>query len=623
VAVRGRREARAPLDRAGGLGTPAPVAARRIKRARLLATSAVACALAAVGVGAWAWRVQTRVQGDRPLVHFQIPVAAPSDPFRFAVSPDGRRLAYVMAGEDGKDRLWLRPLDALAAQAIPGTEYATTPFWSPDGRHVAFASSGRLKRTDLDGGEPQPICDLPPGMAGGTWSRDGVIVFGTFPGHLYRVAATGGTPVPLLARHGGRSGGSTIRLRPHFLPDGKRFVFVDLSRDEPSPGIWLGSLDEAEPPRRLLDVPSAAAYAPEGHLLFARAGTLFARPFDVQKAAFTGESFPVVDGVGQDVNLGIAAFSVSQTGVLAYRPPSPAREQLVWFDRAGARLGTLGEPGRHSNFDLAADGTKVAVSIPDPRTGLGALWTIDVTRGVTTLVASSERESFEDPVWAPDGTRIAATTRRARPAIVAKPVRGGEVALLFEAENAVGIVEDWSADGRHLALLLVQDRNPVQRGGLLSLEEKGQPQLLEPELGATDELRFSPDGRWLAFAASPGGRWEIFVTTVPPRGERWQISTAGGMQPRWSRDGKELFYLAPDGTLMAVEVKTTAAKAPGAKLEAGMPRPLFATGLQPRTGYDQYAVAPDGRRFLLNVPIPTPTQPPIGVIVNWSAAFKR
>ncbi len=446
----------------------------------------------------------------------------------------------------------------------------------------------------------------------GDWSADGIILFGVHGGDLFRVAAAGGTPTRILPPP---AHGAPIRLRPRFLPDGKRFTYVDMSRGEARPGLYLASLDGGAP--RLL-VPggvSGAAYAPEGYLLYGRAGALFGRPFDPARATFVGEERPLVQGVAVGARFGMGAFSVSNTGVLATRPSTFPIEQLVWVDRQGRRLGTLGTPGRHLNFDLSPDGKRVVVSIPDPKTRLAALWLIEDGTGRTTLLAGSDDESYGDPIWSPDGRRIAYASEWRRRAILARSVHGEDETVLYETREGHPFLEDWSRDGTKIAFGFYPDNRTTPHGMILSLE--GKAPIPFGETRTLDELHFSPDGAWVAYGASRDDRWEVFVTRAARPGEAWQISTRGGVQPRFSPDGKELYFLEPDGTLVAVEI----ARGADAEARPGVPRPLFATGLRPAPNHDQYAVAADGKRFLLNVPIDAMDLPPVDVAVSWAAGL--
>jgi len=552
---------------------------------------------------------------------FEIQTPPTSNPTSFALSPDGRQLAFVATAE-GAPRLWVRPLDQVTTQTLGGTEGASYPFWAPDGRAIGFFAGGKLKRIDLAGGTPQVLADAP-SERGGTWNRDGVIVFAPAAfSPLMRVAATGGTPVAVTRLVAGEGS----HRWPQFLPDGRRFLFSMGFGRSATHGVYVGALAGGEP-TRVLEAETAAQYAPPGALLLVRQGVLVALGFDETRGVVSGEPIPVAQAVGSDLGVARGTFSVSATGVLAHRAGGAELRQLVWVDRAGTVRGTVGPPDENAlgNPELAPDGRRVAVQRSVQ--GNVDVWLIEVGRGVPsrfTFDASADGE----PLWSPDGRRVGfRSTRSAAMDLFEKPASGAadEQSLLVTAEPKTPLA--FSPDGR---LLLYVNQDPKTGADLWALpvgESKGDRKPFPVVQTAFDEAagQFSPDGRWLAYQSNESGPVEVYVRPFPGPGGKSQVSMAGGNQPRWRPDGKELFYVAPDGRLMAVSIGVGADKQ---TLETGAPVPLFATRLASGSGITgvvtkpQYAVAPDGR-FLMNVAVEEATGSPITVVLNWDAELKK
>jgi Tol biopolymer transport system component len=552
------------------------------------------------------------------ILHFrQIPVEAPetrlevstpptSDPAALALSPDGRRLVFVASAE-GQARLWLRPLDQVTAQPLAGTEGATYPFWSPDSRSIGFFADTKLKRIDIAGGAPQVLASAPIAL-GGAWNRDGVIVFApNLYSPLYRVPASGGEPIAITRLDPPRQ---LAHAFPQFLPDGRHLLFTARLGGSDQ-GIYLASLDSAET-RRLIATESPAVYAPPGHLLFIRQGSLFAQGFDVTRGELAGDPVPVADSVTH-------GFSVSETGVLAYRTGGPNRRRLAWFDRSGKEIGALGAADENdlSMPELSPDGRRVAVTRSVQ--GNTNVWLTDAARGVLSRFTYAGIDAFA--IWSPDGSRIVfASNRKGSYDLYQKPSNGaGNDELLLESSRNK-LPSDWSPDGRFLlyslgspktaemwVLPLFGERKPFPYGNTSFNAAYGQ---------------FSPDGRWVAYMSDESGRLEVYVQPFPGPGGKWQISTGGGIDPRWRHDGKELFYIAPDGKLMAAPIQSA-----GQTLEAGAAVALFQTrivgGGQNVAVKQQYAVAPDGQRFLINITAGEATASPITIVTSWARALKK
>ncbi|HEY5568010.1 MAG TPA: protein kinase [Gammaproteobacteria bacterium] len=585
--------------------------------------------LAVLGLGTLAVFTFPSGAPEPSTMRFDVDTPPTSDAFAFALSPDGRQLAFV-ATADGGPTLWVRAIDQVTAQPLAGTEGASYPFWSPDGDAVGFFANGKLKRKDLTRGVPQVLADAPGGR-GGTWNRDGDILFA--PGAtvgLKRVAATGGTPITvteLAADHGSHRW-------PQFLPDGRRFLFFVGLGQASARGAYVGSLDGGEP-TRLLAGETAAVFAQPGYLLRVLQGVLVAHRFDAERSTVDPESRPVAQSVGTDDGTFHSAFSVSDTGVLVHRPGAGTKRQLVWVDGEGTALAPLGsvDDGVPAAPELAPDGRRVALTrAPE---GTGDIWLVDVARNVASRMTFDPGvDSY--PVWSPDGDRLVFSSgRNGRMDLFEKASNGAteEQPLIVTGQDTVA--QDWSPDGQVL-LYTIQDPKTgsdlwatlfdAARGAASNAElSPSQPFPVAQSSFDEGQGRFSPDGQWVAYASNETGRHEIYVQAFPDLSSKWQVSTGGGIYPRWRADGRELFYLAPDMRLMAVPIDVTS---PPASISPRVPRALFSTRLATTGPYvftagvfakAQYAVAPDGR-FLMNV-ADDAAAPPITVVVNWTAGL--
>ncbi len=540
----------------------------------------------------------------------------------FAISPDGRSLAFA-ADSSGTRSLWVRALDAVDARRLPGTEGARGLFWSPDSRFIGFYAEDKLKALDTFDGSVDSICSVPdtPYSRGATWNANGVIVFQLDAyGPLYRVSASGGTPSQVTMLDASRKG--WIHAWPHFLPDGTHFLY--LVRESLGRGyVAIGSLD-SEAATRLVDAESNAIYA-SGHLLWGVHGALLAQRFDTRTRRLVGDSVPVIPNVLFNPNNAHNAFSASAAGVLAYRDTRGLghrfafSSQLTWVDRSGKPLGTIGERGEHFNIKLSHDGTKVAVDRLDPDTGNRDIWLIDVARGTTSrLTTHPDPDTY--PVWSHDDRRILFASsrddaRKELDSLYWKDSNGwSDERRLFNAEQATLHRHplDWSADGRYVVLEQYAP-NTSQDLWILPMSGDQKPfplvQSEFKEIGA----RFSPDGQFVTYASDETGRFEVYVRSLSGSAGKWQLSINGGAHPQWRRSGREVFYVSPQGTLMAVPVKTTG------QFTAGTPTRLFDVRLRffAPEGPEPYVAALDGERFLiaatgdvLNTPITIAVNPP-------------
>ncbi len=592
---------------------PAPIIAAHERRRRW---SRVLLAIALVGWGATAlFAVVGRTSTAKPLptFHLFVPVERLRDSHTLTISPDGRHLAFVAPDLSKENVIWVRALDSGALRALPETLGARGVFWSPDAANLGFQADGKLKRVSLASGGVQMVCEAPGTFLGGAWNGDGVIIFATDLSDLARVSADGAGQGPLLAKGEWRAPGRWAF--PQFLPDGSRFLAVDRSQRYVSNEVVLFSLD-GRTPLRLMNVTTSVVYAPEGYLLFQRGTTLMAQGFDPIRGVLVGGTMPVADAVAFSGTLTAGAFSVSKTGVLAYRlQPQPG--YLTWLDRRGEHRQVVGAPRKFGAFDLSPDQKRVVFTGRHPRTGSSTLWLMDLVKNVTTAIETGDVIDANDPIWSPDGQRLAYSRMRTKFGVVVQSLQGGAQEVIFEMPGANVSTEDWSSDGRLVAFGLITD-NRRKQAAIMNLEGDRKPILFGRPEEQIDEMQFSPDGKWIAYNARQTSQWEVYVSPVPPTGARVQISVAGGVQPRWRGDGKEIYYLTLDGVMTAVEVTTSAGS-----FEAGTPVVLFKTGLAPEGRIEEYAVTADGERFLIPLPLQSPDAIPVDVVVNWTALLDR
>ncbi len=600
-------------------GEAAPLAARRRFRLRaawgLHAVTAAAAVAATLGIAAMlrapAPVLNTSILPPKDL-RIDLGVGAP------ALSPDGLRLAYVAASQDGKSALWVRTLSTGSAQALPGTDGAAHPFWSPDSRQIGFFASGKLKRIDASGGPAQTICEVSQGR-GGAWGGDGTILFTPNPSaSLHRVPVTGGAPVAETELDSTRN--DTSHRYAEFLPDGKHYLFlVQASIETPETdqgfAVFAGVLGSKE--RKLVVATSGQArFSPQtGQLLFLRGGALVAQKFDPRTGSLSGEAVPITDAVRRSGRFE-AAFSLSRTGLLVFQAGSSGEpSELVLLDRTGRDVGLVGKTvAEYGSPRLSRDGTRVAVGITDPGTQKSDVWVMDVARGTSTRLTFDPENDY-GPVWSLDDRRIYfSSSRSGRGDIFAKSSSGtGTDETIYAGPNHE-ILMQVSPDG---ALAWIIANQPKQSWDILRLDlQSGKA----TDFISTPFLEWgpspSPDGRWLAYASVESGRGEVYVQSLLDDGGKWQISTDGGGYMAWTRGGREIIYQGSDRKLMAVDIRLEPT------FQAGTPKVLFDPRMRVSAG-KEWDVMADGERFLVNRAIEVPGVEPITLVQNWPATLKK
>ena len=554
---------------------------------------------------------------------FQIMLPPKTALSSFSLSPDGRKIIFQLRGQDGRNSLWLRRMDSLDIRELPGTAGAFDPTWSPNSQFVAFTADDGVKKLDISGGSPQTLAPFANPGAGLAWSRQDVILYSS-SGILNRVSASGGevTPVTVLdTKHN-----EVAHLRPFFLPDGKHFLYFRVQSEKEKSGIFVGSLDSKaaeQETTRLLDSVTAGIFVPSagtrsGYLAFMRGDSLMAQPFDPDKRRFIGSPLQLADRVSA-VTYG-GTYSLSNNGVLAHAVTGGGARQLTWFDRQGKILGRVGDAASRDELMLSPDGTRIAEGRVDER-GIWVVWALDLARGISTRL-TFEGGGAGNGIWSPDGSQIVYAPGGGQSVdLYVKPASGAGLGQLLYHSDQIKTPMDWSRDGRYVLF--------AQRGKGTGLdlyvlpmqgEHKPTPYLVTPF--NEGQAMFSPDGHWVVYTSNETGKKEVYVQPFPmSTGGKWPVSNGGGSQPRWSKDGKELFYFGPDSTLMAVSANTN-----GGTFQPGAPKPLFRTevlggdGGAPSVAW-RWDVTKDGR-FLINTALDTDTSSPVTILLNWQSGLK-
>ena len=592
-------------------GVPAPVAARRRWRER---GAWVVAGVGVVAAAALAAFVLTRPTPKPRLMRFQI--SSPPDVISIdtpRVSPDGQYIAFNATDMTGITRVWLRPMNALDAHPLTGTEGAARPFWSPDSKLIGFMADGRLKKIDVGGGPAQKVCDAPTG-SDGSWSPDGVILFdGRATDPIQRCPAGGG--VASVALKADQSRKETAVGWPEFLPDGKHFIYLATAQRNEDWMYRVGLLDSTDS-QPLSPAQTQAAYAAPGYLLFARDQSLVAQAFDLKTFKLTGQPIPLAERVGTDA-VGLARVSASRDGTLVYRTGESGL-RLVWVDRSGKDLEELGDSGLYSSPVISPGGDRVAFVLADARTGKSDLWIRDLARGVNSRFTFAAGNNI-NPVWSPDGGRVIFGSDRKNITAVdlyEKPSSGqGAETLVFES-NDVKSATDWSRDGQYVVF---QARSPKTGWDVWALPLRGdrKPMPVTATMFAETSAKFSPDGRYVAFASDESGRQEVYVQTFPEANGRWQVSANGGADPMWRGDGRELYYRTPDQRLAAVDVTLTPS------FQAGLPHALFVTHVPTFNMRNKITASSDGQKFLQVSLLGRDSLTPTTVVLNWFADLQK
>ncbi|MCI0444087.1 serine/threonine-protein kinase [bacterium] len=534
----------------------------------------------------------------------------------FSISPNGRQVAFVATTKEGVTTVWVRTFDSLTSVSLSGTENAIYPFWSPDSQFIGFFANGKLKKIHVTSEKLQELCDSFEGR-GGSWNKDGVILFGQHtPEGLYRVSSSGGEATLVTTLDSSHQ--EVTHRWPYFLPDGYHFLYLIRSKQRQYSGIYLGSLNSKEK-RRLLPDETKVEYAPSGFLVFIRGTNLMAQPFDSKELQLTSDAVPVAERVKYEGLRAYGAFAVSQTNVLTYTSAGRQDAQLVWWDRAGKQIGTLGTSSVIAQPSLSPDEKKLLVEREDAANGTSDLWMVELSRGIFSRFTFDPANDFRSS-WSPDGSQIVfSSTRNGRLEAFQKPSSGGSENVLISSESEV-LPDDWSRDGRYI---LYEVFDPKTKSDLLILPMLGDRKPI-PYIGTEFfevHGQFSPNGKWVAYVSNESGRPEVYVTTFPSSaGGKWQISTDGGDHPQWRRDGKELYYISPDKKLMAVQIKS------GETFEASLPISLFLAPVSLHlfpAERNQYVVTTDGKRFLFNQIIEDSSLSPMTVVLNWTTLVKK
>jgi len=600
-------------DAGSQAGVPTTLSLRRRSRERLAWVLAALLAAATTGLAVVQLRraatptLALRATLEPPAENTLIPF----DELGMALSPDGKQLAFVAIAGDGSKKIWVRDLSEMTGRPLSETSGAWYPFWSPDGSQIAFFADGKLKRIDLRGGSPQVIADAPSGR-GGSWSKGDVILFSpNVRSAIHQVPATGGTPAPVTRFDPDTQ---TTHRWPYFLPDGKHFLYLLRARVSGKPEVgrlMLASTDSPEA-QLLIDDSTNAVYVEPGYLLYGRAGNLNAWAFDAGSRQLIGRPVPVAKeklSFWEPKNL--VMLSASNSGTLVYLPEAVPQTTLQWYDSSGRALGSLRPPGFYTGPRISPDGKRVAFVLGESSQGLGDLWIMDLEYE-RTFRLTQKSGLYLLPVWSRDSERLmfVCQPKGVQDLCVRSLREGGDMELLHASLNWK-TSGSWMPDGRSVVF---DEQDPETNRDLkvLSLGDKPAARILLATPFDEQSPEASPDGRWIAYVSNETGRAEVDIRPASGSFEQWQVSTTGGQQPRWRGDGRELYFVSPDGFLMAASIETQPVFRPAP------PRKLFRLPERPERDTPVFEdVTPDGKRFLLNVPVVARSSVGFHVIVNW------
>jgi Tol biopolymer transport system component len=534
---------------------------------------------------------------------------------QIAIAPDGTGLVFVAVAANGTSQLWMRRFDTADSTLLVGTDDGHNPFWSPDGRWIGFFTRGKLMKVSRTGGEPQVLSDAGPNGRG-TWNQDGTILFSGFGEGLQRVSENGGSVHPVTVLDDSRK--ESAHSFPVFLPDGHRFLYLAVTRGtDSSEELFQGSLDSTAT-RRVLASEANVGVAGR-YLISLNKGVLVAQPYDPDRAAVTGVPIEIADRIQSDSpQRSGGPFSVGAGSVIAYRSANP-NSRLLWFDRAGRQLDSFPTTGDYHHPRLSPDERSLIVEKTDPSSGRHTIWILDLLRRTSSRLIADPFGAHH-AAWSPDGHRIVFSSNRlgGLALFMTRSDGSGTAEPVLPDEKSWVYIADWSRDGRYL--LYQTERGNNDDLDVLPLDADRKPRTFVGSAAKERQGQFSPDGRWIAYTSDESGSPEVYVRHFPDVGKKWQISTHGGVQGRWRGDAKELFYLALDGTLMAVDVKASSSS-----FEAGAPLPLFNTGISGAffDRFNQYLVTRDGRRVLVNRSADDESSAPITVVMNWDAMLRH
>ena len=551
------------------------------------------------------WKASHRVE---PAMYFN--AAVPFAAADLAISPDGKTIAIVAYSSQVNDSaIWTYEVGSQQTHLLEGTQGAAYPFWSPDGKYLGFFGDGKLKKIEVTGGHAQIISAAPNGR-GGSWNRDGVIIFSPNSLHgIQRVPAAGGTPVDVTTIDSSRS--ETSHRWPVFLPDGKHFLYMaaNFAGKTDANAVFVGSIDSDEK-RFVVNAGANAAYVAPGYLLYLRDRTLVSQAFDTRHFTLSGEQRVLSDDVLFFSQVYRAVFDASPSLLTTQTGKAVNLSELGWFDRNGKALQKVGAAAWYYNVQISPEGQRVAVDQTDPDGRNTDIYVHDLTRDAVTRL-TFEPSLDQSAVWSPDGRKILFSSNRSGHFCIYRKNADGTGPAELVLDRGVQLLNpwDWSRDGNYA---LFREGDDL---AYLSWADNSVKTLTPTNL-ALRGARFSPDGRWFAYASNESGSMEVYVSTFPEANGKWQVSTSGGQEPRWRQDGKELFYVSPDGKMMSVPIVG------GSSFEAGAPVALFTTHRRQHISSQDvfsYDVSHDGQKFLIVTSVDQAQVTPLSILLNWTS----